>query len=147
MRSIEFIFLMPDFNLIQCFNIIIPCLRPVYTDKITSLAFYYIAHAGVILPELTVGFEQSAYTFYESRQETTPQVCVSVSTESPDIAAVLEITINPDTARGILMWLLFKIFSYSIIHKKSTISAMYIYFWVLRDLWDIMWIRPPHYFV
>ena len=62
-----------------------------------------IAHAGVVLPELSVGFEQSAYTFYESRQETIPLICVSVSTESPDIEAVLEITINPDTARGILM--------------------------------------------
>ena len=71
---------------------------------------------------MTVGFEQSTYTFYESREETTPQICVSVSTVSPDIDAVLEITITPDTARGILMWFLFKICSYSM---------------VLRDFWDI----------
>lgn len=54
----------------------------------------------MLLPVLTVGFEQSAYTFYESRQDTTPQICVSVSAESPDIDAVLEITITSDTAQG-----------------------------------------------
>lgn len=58
---------------------------------------------GIILPVLTVGFEQNAYTFYESRQEPAPQICVSVSTESPEIDAVLEVTVTPDTAQGTIM--------------------------------------------
>lgn len=52
---------------------------------------------------MTVGFEQGAYTFYESGQEATPQICVSVSAESPNINAVLEVTITPDTAQGTLI--------------------------------------------
>ncbi len=64
------------------------------------------AHVGVVFPVLTVGFEQSAYTFYESRQDTTPQICVSVSTESPSIDAVLEVTITPDTAQGIMVFII-----------------------------------------
>ena len=61
---------------------------------------------GIILPVLTVGFEQNAYTFYESRQEPAPQICVSVSTESPEIDAVLEVTVTPDTAQGtIILWI------------------------------------------
>ena len=73
-------------------------MRPVYTYTLCCNT-----HAGMILPVLTVGFEQSAYTFYESRQEATPQICVSVSVESPNIDAVLEVTITSDTAQGRLI--------------------------------------------
>lgn len=49
---------------------------------------------------LFIGFEQAAYTFSESREETIPQLCITISGASEGVRAVVQITTSPETAQG-----------------------------------------------
>ena len=73
-------------------------MRPVYAYSLILCRLFYCT--DTILPVLSIGFEESAYTYYESREEAIPQICVYVSQLSPGVIAVVEVTLTSGTAQG-----------------------------------------------
>ena len=50
-------------------------------------------------PVLYIGFQQASYTFSESEQSS-PQICVIVNGTTLGVTAVVEVTINGNSAQG-----------------------------------------------
>ena len=49
-------------------------------------------------PMISIGFENTAYTFSESGNESNPQVCVTVSEASGGVTVVVAVTFNQNTS-------------------------------------------------